>query len=255
MACDVDEKCESALGLPARYLAGAFAGQASKPAEVVATPGQPDKPRLVCARDLPRRKLTSREGRAAFVHALAHIEFNAINLALDAVYRFRGLPESFYHDWLVVASEEARHFTALRDRLRDWGYDYGDFAAHDGLWAMACKTAGDVLTRMALGPRLFEARGLDVTPGMIERLNAVGDSVTATVLQMIYDDEIGHVALGSKWFGFLCRQRSLDAEATYLELVRQFFPVQLRGDMNVEARLAAGFSQAELETLAAAGAE
>ncbi|HHH42784.1 MAG TPA: ferritin-like domain-containing protein, partial [Gammaproteobacteria bacterium] len=139
------------------------------------TPGRPAHPDLVAPRDLPRRRLGSVQGRASLLHALAHIEFNAINLAWDAVYRFRGLPEAFYRDWAGVAREEAYHFRLLCERLADAGYAYGDFPAHDGLWEMARKTAHDPLVRMALVPRVLEARGLDVTPGMIERLEQAGD--------------------------------------------------------------------------------
>ncbi|MEJ2654165.1 MAG: ferritin-like domain-containing protein [Acidihalobacter sp.] len=149
---------------------------------------------------MPRRGLGTREGRAALVHAVAHIEFNAINLALDAVYRFRSLPRAYYDDWLRVADEEARHFMLLADRLTDFGMRYGDLPAHNGLWEMAVKTADDWLLRMALVPRVLEARGLDVTPGMIERLRQAGDMETVAALEVILREEVGHVAIGSRWF-------------------------------------------------------
>ncbi|HGG58928.1 MAG TPA: ferritin-like domain-containing protein [Gammaproteobacteria bacterium] len=244
--CDVEAKCQGAGRLLKRFLANELTLDAADPPKAIPEPGRPGRPELVSPRDLPRRGLASREGRAAFIHALAHIEFNAINLALDAAYRFRGLPWAFYRDWLTVAAEEARHFQLLQARLRELGSEYGDFPAHNGLWDMAVKTDDDVLKRMALGPRLFEARGLDVTPGMMKRLKAVGDFETAACLKVIYEDEIGHVRMGSEWFVAACRERGVEPEAEFLRLVKANFPRQLRGELNHEARLAAGFSRDEL---------
>lgn len=212
----------------------------------VNNPGRPTRPILVLPRELPIRKLTSEEGRAAFIHALAHIEFNAINLAWDAVLRFRGLPTDYYNDWVKVADEEAVHFGLLRDRLRALGYDYGDFPAHNGLWVMAQKTAFDPLVRMALVPRVLEARGLDVTPGMMKRLQDVGDSESANVLETILRDEVGHVEIGSRWFRYLCEQRGVEPDSIYKELLQEYMTGKLRQPFNDEARKAAGFSDAEL---------
>jgi uncharacterized ferritin-like protein (DUF455 family) len=212
-------------------------------------PGRPLRPCLVAPRKLVRRKLSSAVGRAALIHALAHIEFNAINLAWDAVCRFSRLPKAFYGDWIQVALEEAHHFCLLRDHLHLQGYEYGDFPAHDGLWEMASKTAHDPLVRMALVPRVLEARGLDVTPGMIERLRLVGDLQAVNILEVIWRDEIGHVTVGSRWFRYLCQLRGLEPEATFGELVRCYFNSERRGPLNRESRLRAGFSEAELQML------
>lgn len=213
-------------------------------------PGRPAAPVLVAPAQLAQRKLHHAEGRAALVHAVAHIEFNAINLAWDAVYRFPGMPADYYLDWASVAADEARHFRLLAARLADLGHAYGDFPAHDGLWQMALDTDHDPLVRMALVPRVLEARGLDVTPGMIERLRRVGDDETVAVLDVILREEVRHVAIGSRWFSFLCNQRSLDPAAEFLRLVREH-AVVLRLPFNQTARLAAGFASAELEALSA----
>jgi uncharacterized ferritin-like protein (DUF455 family) len=220
------------------------------PVVVIAVPGRPALPELVSPRELVQRKLTSAKGRAALIHAIAHIEFNAINLALDAVYRFRGLPMEYYGEWLGVAAEEARHFELLAERLDALGFVYGDFPAHNGLWEMAVETAHDHLVRMALVPRVLEARGLDVTPGMLERLRAVGDLETVAVLEIILAEEIGHVAIGSRWFRYACEQRALPPEATFRALLARYMRGRLKGPFNEPARLAAGFSADELAALA-----
>jgi len=211
--------------------------------------GRPDRPRLVAPRELPRRSLASVEGRAALIHAVAHIEFNAINLAWDAVARFRGLPREYYRDWVGVAVDEARHFTLLSARLGELGYAYGDFAAHDGLWDMAVRTAGSCLERMALVPRVLEARGLDVTPGMIARLRSARDNATAGILEIILHEEVAHVAAGSRWFAWCCAGQGIDPAATFEALVARHLRGALRGPFNIEARLRAGFSASELAEL------
>ena len=212
-------------------------------------PGRPAKPRLVMPRDVPQRGLGSIEGRAALVHAVAHIEFNAINLAWDAVYRFRGMPDDYYRDWASVAHDESRHFTMLSTRLAQLGHAYGDFDAHNGLWEMAVRTADSCLARMAMVPRVLEARGLDVTPGMIARLRAVGDDATADILEIILREEVPHVAAGTRWFRFCCKREGRDPGATFTELLREYVPTGLRGPFNLEARRAAGFRAAELDAL------
>jgi uncharacterized ferritin-like protein (DUF455 family) len=188
---------------------------------------------------------------AALIHAVAHIEFNAINLACDAIYRFRDLPDDYYTDWSRVAAEEAYHFSLLQRRLEQLDYGYGDFPAHNGLWELARNTASDPLVRMALVPRVMEARGLDVTPGMMKRFAAIGDSETVAVLEIILRDEIGHVEVGSRWFRFLCEQREIDAESTYFELLQQYLGSDVRCPLHREARLQAGFSESELFRLEA----
>ena len=224
-----------------------------RPAEAICDPGnlpgRPQRPTLVSPKDVPQRALGSVDGRAALLHALAHIEFNAINLALDAVWRFDGLPEAFYRDWLTVAIEEAYHFRLLRDRLTMLGFLYGDFPAHNGLWEMAENTKGDVLARLALVPRTLEARGLDASPPIRAKLAAAGDHESASILDIILRDEIGHVAIGNRWYRYVCDQRGLDPVATYATLAETHRAPKLRGPFNMAARLAAGFEQAELDAL------
>lgn len=222
------------------------------PPATIGTPGRPDRPRLVRPRDVPQRGLGSDEGRAALVHAVAHIEFNAINLAWDAVYRFRGMPTAYYRDWAGVAHDESRHFTMLATRLAQLGHAYGDFDAHDGLWEMAVKTADSCLARMALVPRVLEARGLDVTPGMIARLRAVGDDATADILAIILREEVPHVAAGTRWFRYCCEREGRDPEAAFDALLREHVPGGLRGPFNLDARRAAGFGERELARLGGA---
>jgi uncharacterized ferritin-like protein (DUF455 family) len=184
------------------------------------------------------------------VHAIAHIEFNAINLALDAAYRFRDMPPEYHGDWLSVAADEARHFRLLQDRLAELGISYGDFPAHNGLWEMAEKTADRCLVRMALVPRVLEARGLDVTPGMIERLAAAGDHATVAVLRVILAEEVRHVAIGTRWFRYCCEREGLEPSATFLDLLERRHAGTVRGPFNLEARYAAGFSRQEMAALA-----
>ena len=235
----------------ARINAGQLRRQAAGAHRPADMPGRPVRPLLVAPRHLAQRGLDQPEGRAALVHAVAHIELNAINLAWDAVQRFPAMPEEFAHDWARVADDEARHFTLLLGRLLALGYDYGDFPAHDGLWSMARATAGDVLARMALVPRVLEARGLDVTPGMIDRLEGAGDAETAACLGIILREEVGHVALGSRWFRWLCEQRGLAPRETYFRLLAEHMGGRIRCPLNHPARLAAGFDEAELARLEA----
>lgn len=221
-------------------------GSSIPPPEPIGEPGRPARPPLVSPRELPKRGFNTVEGRAALIHAVAHIEFNAINLAWDAVYRFRDMPRLYYSDCVRVADEEAYHFTLLRGRLQSLGYDYGDFTAHNGLWEMARDTAHDVLIRMALVPRVLEARGLDVTPGMMARLRAAGDEETVGLLEIILRDEIGHVEIGSRWFRYACEQRGLTPEPTFRELIDRYMKGRIKGPFHRDARLQAGFSETEL---------
>lgn len=219
--------------------------------EPVAYPGRPLHPELVSPRALKRRSLHTPRGRAVLLHALAHIEFNAINLALDAVWRFAGMPPGFYHDWMQVAQEEALHFSLLNAHLATLGCRYGDFPAHDGLWEMAQKTSGDVLARMALVPRTLEARGLDAAPPMRDGLAQAGDAPAAAILDIILRDEIDHVRIGNHWFRFLCAARGLDPHQAYRHLAQRHAAPRLRGPFNLDARRAAGFDEAELAALSA----
>jgi uncharacterized ferritin-like protein (DUF455 family) len=251
MACGPEEKSRltHALYLSSRDHELELDLSDSPVAVEICVPGRPEKPRLVAPRDLERRRLGTREGQASLLHSLTHIEFNAINLALDAVYRYRGQPEDFYRDWIRVADEEATHFLLLRNHLRVLGYDYGDFPAHDGLWEMAHKTAHDVLARMALVPRCLEARGLDVTPGIRDKLINCGDPAAAAILDIILRDEIGHVRIGDRWFRYCCLQRGLEPESSFRALVEEYFIGRLKGPFNLDARRQVGFSEAELHYL------
>jgi len=252
---DPDEKVALTRQVAALWRTGQCSLAAGKPAEPIIVPGRPEKPELVHPSRVKRRKLTTAAGQAAFLHALAHIEFNAINLAWDAVYRFRDMPADFYSDWVGIAEEEATHYQLLSLRLQETGHVYGDFPAHNGLWEMACKTAGDVLLRMALVPRVLEARGLDVTPAMIERLQQAGDARSAAILARILEDEIGHVRAGSRWFRHVCRQRELEPVKTFADLLQSHLPGHNTMPLNLPARRQAGFSREELDMLdRAAGA-
>lgn len=212
-------------------------------------PGRPARPRLVEPKSVPSRSVHTLAGRAGLLHAVAHIEFNAINLALDAVWRFAGMPEDFYRDWLRVAAEEAHHFGLLDEHLGRLGYAYGDFDAHDGLWQMCERTRDDVVARMALVPRVLEARGLDATPPMQDKLRRAGDLRAVAILDIILRDEVGHVAIGNRWFHWLCAQRGL-APASHEQALRQrYAPPPPRPPLNLPARRAAGFSEAELDVL------
>ncbi len=215
----------------------------------LAIPGRPDKPKLVQLRDLPRRKINSLEGRASLLHAICHIEFNAINLAWDAVYRFRDMPVQYYLDWMKIAKEEAEHFSLLEVYLNELGFAYGDFAAHNGLWEMAVETDHDVLVRMALVPRVLEARGLDVTPGIMKKFESVGDVRANEILTIIQREEIGHVEIGSRWFRYCCEQRGVEHDKTFRDLLKQYLNSGIKKPVNYDARLKAGFTQQELDYL------
>ena len=183
------------------------------------------------------------------VHALAHIEFNAVNLALDALWRFPGMPDAYYLDWLRVAKEEAYHFSMLADHLLVLGHAYGDFTAHDSLWEMVEKTRGDIVARMALVPRTLEARGLDAIPPLRAKLAQADDLAAAAILDIILRDEVGHVEIGNRWYNYLCAQRGLEPYATYGQLAVQYAAPVLRGPFNLDARRRAGFTEAELAAL------
>lgn len=247
---DPDRKCDAVAALREGWLAGVCTLVPGRDdPHPIPVPGRPERPVLVSPQHVPRRRVTTTEGHAALLHAICHIEFNAINLALDCVLRYRSFPFEFHDGWLCVATEEAAHFRLVRARLRALGFEYGDFPAHDGLWEMACRTAPDPLARMALVPRVLEARGLDATPAIIEKLRGIGDLESVAVLELILHDEIGHVALGDQWFRALCAERGLEPETTYLELIEAFDAPRPQPPFHEAARLAAGFSSAELERL------
>jgi len=242
--CDPAEKC------------GAVATLAQLPIDPgalyendVSVPGRPALPLLVHPSQVARRSMATPEGRAALLHALAHIEFNAINLALDIIWRFPGMPQSFYIDWCQVAVEEAKHFGLLCERLAELGCRYGDFTAHDGLWEMAEKTRGDLMARLALVPRTLEARGLDVSPSIRDKLAQAGDHDSAAVLEIILRDEVGHVAIGNHWFKWVCEREGAEPVEAYERLARTYQAPRLRGPFNLEARRKAGFDDVEIEAL------
>jgi uncharacterized ferritin-like protein (DUF455 family) len=245
--CDVARKVEGVRQLALDWSAGRIKLDVhSELASSQPIPGHPVKPELVAPRLVKRRAMHTAEGRAVLIHALTHIEFNAINLALDAIWRFAGMPAAFYTDWLQVADEEALHYSLLSGHLQGMGHDYGDFPAHSSLWEMADKTRNDPLARMALVPRTMEARGLDVVPSIRDKLAQAGDLKAAGILDIILRDEIGHVAIGNRWYLHLCGQRGLEPDATYAELAKEYRAPVMRGPFNIEARLAAGFSESEL---------
>ena len=215
-------------------------------------PGRPAKPALVPHTQIKQRSLATAEGRAGLLHAITHIELNAIDLALDIVWRFAGMPDAFYREWIVIAQEEARHFTLLRNRLLDMGFDYGDFVAHNSLWEMAERTRNDLLARIALVPRTLEARGLDASPAVKNKLVSAGDQRAGEILDIILREEIGHVATGNRWFRYLCAERGLHPLDTYARLAQQYQAPVPRGPFNLEARRAAGFDEEELAALQAA---
>ena len=250
MESDVQNKRELATQLYAQWQKGELSRKGdSVDIFPVETAGRPEKPKLVQPSKLKKRSLHTDEGRAALLHAVTHIEFNAINLALDAVYRFREMPDDFYGDWLKVAAEEAYHYGLLNDRLQSLDMKYGDLPAHNGLCEMTVNTRHDVMVRMALVPRVLEARGLDVTPGMMQKLEQAGDHETVDILKIILRDEIGHVAIGSRWFHYCCEQRDLEPLLTFRELLMEYMREPLRGPLYTEGRLQAGFTQDELDQL------
>ena len=211
--------------------------------------GMPERPEMVPPNELPKRGFVTEKERMCLVHAIAHIEFNAINLAWDAIYRFRNMPKEYYKNWLSVAKDETRHFTLLRSHLNKESYDYGDFVAHNGLWKMAEQTSEDVLHRMAIIPRVLEARGLDVTPVMIKKFRDAKELEIAKTLELIYCEEIDHVRIGNRWFRYLCTQRNLSPLETFIELLKHYNLEEFRGCLNRPARKKAGFSEEELDLL------
>ncbi|WP_371751407.1 ferritin-like domain-containing protein [Snodgrassella alvi] len=252
LSCQPEEKCtlsltaqQLCLDTPANSLRRDETGEIKD----FRLAGHPPKPELVPPSRVTNRNLTTIEGYAALLHAVCHIEFNAINLALDAAYRFRLLPEEFTRDWVRIAAEEAKHFQLMRQRLQATGYDYGDFSAHNHLWDMAYKTAFDPLLRMALVPRVLEARGLDVTPGMRKKIAQKGDDETCAVLDIIYREEVGHVRAGNYWYQYLCKLRGLEPLTLFRRLLSRYDLFIFRGYVNLEAREQAGFSSFELEML------
>ena len=249
LLADPDAKAAAVRALPETLAEALTIDPNLRLAEPPGVPGRLTRPVLLAPSAMPNRSVGSVEGRAGLLHALAHIERNAIDLALDVIWRFEGMPPAFYEDWLLVAREEALHFQLLHAHLRTLGVAYGDLPAHDGLWEMAAKTRADVLARMALVPRTLEARGLDASPPIRNKLISVGDKRGGEIIAIILRDEIGHVAIGNHWFRHLCQARGLEPVATYAELARQYGAPRLKGPFNLDARRAAGFDEEELALL------
>jgi uncharacterized ferritin-like protein (DUF455 family) len=246
---DTRQKCAMTEALYRNWRLGDVEVDARSPILAIDDPGRPARPLLVDPRNLKRRSVASVGGRIILLHAFAHIEFNAINIALDAAYRFRDLPRQYTGDWLRVAREEACHFQLLDQALVERNSYYGAFPAHRGLWDMVCKTRHDALLRMALVPRVMEARGLDVTPAMIDKFQQVGDAAAVAILKRIYRDEIEHVRIGNFWYQTLCEHRQLDPVATFRCLLDEYMGGPPRGPFNWPARIQAGFAEQELSDL------
>ena len=251
--CEPDEKVQAVQSLWARHKKSTLtpSEQLSPEAHLV-LPGRPLRPTLIPPQLVPTRTPYTPEGLAALLHAVCHIEFNAINLALDAVWRFPHMPEDYYTDWLRVAFEESQHFELLHAHLNSLGVTYGDLDAHDGMWHMCQKTSDDVLARMALVPRTLEARGLDATPliqAKLRKAASPGALRAVEILDIILHEEVGHVAIGNHWYRWLCEQRGLDPLSHYAELAKRYDAPKLRPPFNTEARKRAGFTDTELNYL------
>ena len=220
-------------------------------AQDLSLPGRPLKPELVLPKLVPKRRMDTPEGRAGLLHSLAHIEFNAMNLALDAIWRFPNMPKEYYEDWLKVAKEEAYHFSLVNEHLHSLGFSYGDFPAHNSLWEMVERTTDSVIARMALVPRTMEARGLDAVPAIRDRFKQIKEARAVEILEIILNDEIGHVLIGNRWFNFLCSKDNLSPITTYRELATKYRAPVLKGPFNMAARKQAGFTSEELSLLEA----
>ena len=212
-------------------------------------PGRPQRPELIPPLQVPKRRMDTVEGRASLLHSLAHIEYNAINLALDAIWRFADMPKQYYEDWLKVAKEEAYHFSLVNQYIQSLGFTYGDFPAHNSLWEMVERTKDAVIARMALVPRTMEARGLDAVPMIRDRFKQIKELGAVEILEIILRDEIGHVGIGNHWFNFLCSKEKLSPISAYRDLAKKYCAPKLRGPFNLEARKQAGFSDEELSLL------
>jgi uncharacterized ferritin-like protein (DUF455 family) len=243
------EKASAARALYKQWIDGEFDAVSLNQPERILYPGRPERPRLVDPRQVPKRGFNSRQGLVKLAHAIAHIEFNAINLALDAVYRFRGMPRDFYTDWLRVAAEESSHYMMLAEYLENNDARYGDYDAHNGLWEMALKTDHDVMVRMALVPRVLEARGLDVTPAMIGKLDKADEQQLVDILRIIHREEIGHVLTGTRWFNHVCEQRGLSPRRIFTELLDRHMNGAIQGPFDEDSRLSAGFTEDEMQHL------
>jgi uncharacterized ferritin-like protein (DUF455 family) len=250
---DLDRKTEIAQETARRWFARRLSLRSPLDPVLPDRPGRPAKPELIPPKQMEKRSLHTIKGRVALLHAIAHIELNAVDLALDIVARFatEPVPNSFFDGWMQVAFEEAKHFRLVRTRLQDLGADYGDLPAHDGLWQAAHATRNDLTARLAVVPLILEARGLDVTPALQAKMRETGDLESAAVLDIIYNDEKGHVAVGAKWFRFLCAREKRDPARTFHELVRANFRGPLKAPFNDIARAEAGLTPSFYRSLTA----
>ena len=246
LVASAQQKCIATIALEPTGLAEEVSVVIDEPEGL---PGRPKRPLLVSPGKVEKRSLRTLDGHAALIHALAHIELNAVDLALDIIWRYPGMPQSFYTDWLAVAKDEARHYRLLADHLNLLGFQYGDFSAHNGLWEMAEKTKMDLLARLALVPRTLEARGLDASPLVREKLISIADQAGAAILEVILKDEIQHVATGNHWYRWLCQQRGVDPHAEFRSFVVRYQAPKLRGPFNLQGRRDAGFTEAEIAEL------
>jgi uncharacterized ferritin-like protein (DUF455 family) len=253
VASDVERKAALAQETANRWFARRLSLRSPLDPPLPERPGRPDKPELIPPKNMEKRSLHSLKGRIALLHAIAHIELNAVDLALDIVARFASakVPNSFFDGWMQVAFEEAKHFRLVRARLQQLGADYGDLPAHDGLWQAAHATRSDLTARLAVVPLILEARGLDVTPALQAKMRETGDLESAAVLDVIYNDEKGHVAVGAKWFRFLCARERRDPAAAFQELVRSNFRGALKAPFNDVARAEAGLTPSFYRSLTA----
>lgn len=250
---DVDRKTSLTQEVATRWFARTLSLRSPLDQSVPDRPGRPERPELIPPKNVERRSLHSLRGRIALLHSIAHIELNAVDLALDIVARFatEKVPKSFFDGWMQVAFEEAKHFRLVRQRLNDLGADYGDLPAHDGLWQAAHATRDDLTARLAVVPLILEARGLDVTPALQAKMRETGDLKSVAVLDVIYNDEKGHVAVGAKWFRFLCARERRDPVATFQQLVRSNFRGPLKAPFNDVARAEAGLTPSFYRALTA----
>ena len=250
---DAQIKVNQLLGLHDDYQSQKISLDTSREldAQGLSLPGRPLKPELVLPKLVPKRRMDTPEGRAGLLHSLAHIEFNAMNLALDAIWRFPNMPKEYYEDWLKVAKEEAYHFSLVNEHLHSLGFSYGDFPAHNSLWEMVERTTDSVIARMALVPRTMEARGLDAVPAIRDRFKQIKEARAVEILEIILNDEIGHVLIGNRWFNFLCSKDNLSPITTYRELATKYRAPVLKGPFNMAARKQAGFTSEELSLLEA----
>ena len=251
LIADPDKKMARTQELVGLWRGASLNWQEGETPQRLIQPGRLLLPEIVMPKDLKRRRLGSIEGRAAMIHAMAHIELTAVNLAWETVYHYRDMPREFYDDWVITAGEESIHFLALRDRIRELGFDYGDFPVHDQLWQMALETGDDLMHRMGIVHRVLEARALDVVPKTMKKFAQLGDKAMVDTLTMIANDEVGHVSAATRWFRYRCAQQGLDADKTFFELVSRYLNGPPKGPFNRELRLRAGFSEYEIEQLQA----